>query len=140
MKMEPGRGAVNIFEAQHRVFENEEKRKSIQDMFSFVITNAAIFRYFAEHLPKDLYKVWDAAAGEKENKIATEELGIHYEAFRNEIISTLEALDPETVTALSEAVENKDVDVAAEIFKTYFAIKDKAEEELREGSLNELAA
>lgn len=113
--------------------EREEKKIKMEHMMSFIISNAPLFRYFAEHLPKDLYKVWDAAAKDKEtnnNQAAIEELSQHYDSFREGIMSTLEFLDPETVSALSDAVDNADVEGASTILKAYFETKDEGESEL----------
>jgi hypothetical protein len=142
---QPNLDNSNFINAQQRVFEKETSRersvlrhkylfendaeresKELEAAFTFVVTNGVLFRYFAEHLPKELYKVWDAAAGDEENKQAVEELGKHYERFRAEVRSSLESLDPDVVTALTEAAENQDVDVAYNILRTYFEYKDEA--------------
>lgn len=121
----------NFDTTQFRVFEDEQKKKKIENAFAFILTNGALFRYFAQHLPKDLYKVWDDASGETENKNATEELGKHYDTFRSEIRTTLEAMDPEVVTGLTVAAENGEVDTAYNILHTYFELRDDAQEEAK---------
>ena len=117
-------------ETQTRVFQHEQQEKNIENIFSFIIANGALFRYFSQHLPKELTKVWDAASTEEENISAVKELGSHYETFREEIRATLEALDPEVMTALSDAAENGEVDTAYKILQTYFEMRDDAQTEL----------
>lgn len=128
MNMEHGPNTATILDAQQRVFEKEIEKKHIEDIFAFIINNGALFRYFAERLPKNLYKVWDEASSEVVNKRAVEELGDHYEVFRREILSAFESIDPESVTAFTEAVEKGDVDGASKILEAYFALKDEAGE------------
>lgn len=128
--MEHGPTTTTILDAQQRVFEKEIEKKQIEDIFSFIINNGALFRYFAEHLPSNLYKVWDEASSDVENKKAVEELGNHYEEFRREIFSAFESLDPESVTAFTDAIEKGDVDGASKILEAYFAIHDEAKEGL----------
>lgn len=126
MNIEQGPNTENILTAQQRVFEDEIKEEHIENVFAFIVNNAPLFRYFAEHLPKNLYKVWDAASGELADEAAIKELEDHYEIFRNEIMSALESLDQDAVTALNEYAEKGDVDGASKILETYFSLRDNA--------------
>jgi hypothetical protein len=123
----------HFLEVQHSVLENEQKKEKIPEekMFSFVISNSALFRYFSNHLPKGFKKVWDAAASPTENKQALEKLTERYQEYRADIISTLESLDQEMMSAFSDAVDEGDVDKAVEILKPYFEMRDQAEAEMK---------
>lgn len=128
-------GEQQRIEEEHKVvqrrvlstdFRNPEERMKFEGPLNFIILNAPLFRFFSEHLPRNLSKAWDASYGEGDvfDTQAVNQLDEHYKKFREEILSTLASFDPDTFTALTEAVEKEDIDGATRILQTFFASRD----------------
>jgi len=112
------RGQQEFTEVQNRIFSNQIEEKNITDVMAFIIENAPLFRFFAEHLPDHLRAAWENA---QENDESRKLLETHYGAFQAEIHNYIETvltqLDPETYTALTHAVDEQNVDQVSVILE-----------------------
>ena len=94
-------------------FQNESAGA---DPIRFIIEHAPLFRHFATHLPKDLEKSWGNAkkSGEAQKKIEE-----RYGEFAREIENSIEVMDPDARTALTEAAERGDILGASRILEAH---------------------
>lgn len=112
------RGQQDFTEVQNRVFSDQIEEKNITDVMAFIIENAPLFRFFAEHLPDDLRTAWEGAQNNDESRKLLE---THYGAFQDQIHNYIETVlthvDPDTYSALTLAVEEQDVDQVSAILE-----------------------
>lgn len=119
----------SFMEMQSTVFGDEvtssEEKNGPINIMTFIVENAPLFRYFAEHLPKELSEDWRNALKDKHSleKIETE-----YANFRSAVEKTLGDMDPELFTEFTSATERGDVDEASRILETHFLQQDREEE------------
>lgn len=117
----------HFLRAQHAVFGEmlDGAHASPRKELEFIISNAPLFRYFGEHLPGELGRMWLAVP---ESDVARAYITKHYERFAREIFRLIETMDPDAQTALTEAVEAGDGDKVSRILETNAAIVDRRDE------------
>jgi hypothetical protein len=112
------RGQEDFAEVQNRVFSDQIEEKNVTDVMAFIIENAPLFRFFAEHLPDDLRAAWENIQSTDESRKLLE---THYGAFHDQIHDYIETVltqvDPETYTALTLAVEEQNIDQVSSILE-----------------------
>ncbi len=123
--IESGGSQEHYMDLQSTVFGHEIQKEGVTDVMSFITEHAPLFRYFATHLPDDLKESWNKAGTSKKD---VERLEAQYERFNAEIQASLEQLDPDVRTALTEAAETGDVDMATKILDAHLARSFRTEE------------
>lgn len=115
----------SFMEIQSTVFgdavSSEQKEGSI-DVVSFIVENAPLFRYFAEHLPEELDADWGNALKDEHS---LEKIEAAYAIFRTKVEEILSTMDPELYNELIAAIERGGVDEASLIFETHFHQRDR---------------
>ena len=116
-------------EIQASVFNDEVEKEQHEhgavNIVAFIVENAPLFRYFAEHLPDTLRESWEKALEDKQSMKAIE---TEYETFRRNVEEVLSNMDPETMTELVDAAERGDVDEASRIIETYLHTRERTAE------------
>ena len=127
------RGSKNFYDVQNLVLEDRIKEQGVTDVMKFIIENAPLFRFFAEHLPEDLRVAWNSAETDTDARAKLEE---HYGAFHSRITDYIETfiatLDPDTFTALNDAVEEEDVDKVSAILDRCIQLEESAKDRIEE--------
>lgn len=112
------RGQQDFTEVQNRVFSDQIEEKNITDVIAYIIENAPLFRFFAEHLPDHLRTAWEGVDNDNDSRKLLE---THYGAFQDQIHNYIETvlrqLDPETYTALTIAVDEQNIDQVSVILE-----------------------
>lgn len=86
-----------------------------QKMFAFIVENAPIFRLFTENLTPEVRAIWDRYA--KGDRAALSELESYYDLFRKELEDFIFRTDPDAMTALAQAIEEGNVELATTILE-----------------------
>jgi predicted transcriptional regulator len=105
----------------------EHKGVPSEKVTSYIMEHAPFIRLIAMNLPNDLKDSWEKA--EADDRARTQ-LESRYEEFYiaiNEFID--ERFDPETQTALVDAIERGDTGVVASILEAHLALSQRAKEE-----------
>ena len=118
-------GQDHFMQVQASVFNGEIRKEGVTNVMGFIVEHAPLFRYFATHLPDDLRESWEKAG----TSIAeVSKLEAQYERFYAEIQASLAQMDPDVRTALSDAAEQGDVDLATKILDAHLARSFRTEE------------
>ncbi len=119
----------SFLEMQSTVFgdevTNNERKNGPTNTMTFIVENAPLFRYFAEHLPNELSEDWKKALGDKHS---LERIEAEYAKFRDAVEKTLGDMDPELFDEFIAATERADVDEASRILETHFQQQNRTEE------------
>ncbi len=129
------RGNQEFMNVQNLVFENQIMKEGItsDQLVEFILSNAPFFRFFAEHLPDYLRKVWinaqNDAASQAQLVEAYDEFYVHIGTFVKTYISEL---DPEAMTELSNAVDNGNTTIVSNLIEQWVAMQKRTEERIEE--------
>ena len=117
---------VEVLEKIHQEDSEEANENPHENVARFIIANAPLFRYFAEHLSPELRAEWEKA---RQGEHAVDVIKERFLEFRKEVEGMLETMDPDTRTALTDAAERSDVNTFAHILETQRALKESQEDE-----------
>lgn len=100
----------HVIAAQNAVFAvaRREKTMTPEEAFAFILVDSPLFRAFAEQHEFELAPKFEAIYNGDMHEVP--EIRERYELFRSRIIERLERLDPDTYSALTEAIERSDID------------------------------
>ena len=115
-----------VLTVQNEVFEDEIAKEHAEGKeLSFVILNSPIFRLFTEELSPEVRDIWNRyAAGDKSALALLEQ---YYDAYKNDLTEFIARLDPDASNALSEAIEQGDIDGASAIIETNAHLRKNSE-------------
>jgi hypothetical protein len=120
-------GEEGFMERQNKILEDKLEREKIpaEKVLAVVLENATLLRLFANHFPDELRNEWEKALVDGTSLALVES---RYEEFHDLILDSLGYMDPEAETALTDAIDQGNVDTVTNIIETHFSRISRVEE------------
>ena len=118
-------GEEEFLERQAPLLEDMVEQNKIPNgrIISYIMEQAPFLRLFVANLPDDLKECWERAEKDEEARAEVEK---RYEEFRNSIGTLIAGrFDPETETALMDAIETGNVKTANSILEAHITLSEE---------------
>lgn len=129
------RGQDEFVDRQNIIIEGKMIKEGVQsqDLMAFILGNAPLFRFFAEHLPDELASDW---ANADHDPAARHRLEAAYDDFHARISPFIEEyvaqLDPDAMTELTEAIDDGRIDFVSNLIENWVNLNAKQKDRVEE--------